>query len=300
MFIFLLPGYLNRPADKPRFWYLLLLGLLIVYNISGGLLPNPKYDIPLYVQNIIAYGTGFLMASYFPLFFYKAFNLKLLRFHAFYGVPIFLLAPYLLFFVVSYSINKDLTFAVKYGIIVPFFYSFILLWAIFRAIRVNFNRKKRTTRFHIEQVAAYSAVVPWAATTVISYFGFGQLIEVLLTNSGFLAVTVIFICKFIQEDRNAIAELEDVVRNGITPELFTENCAKYQFTAREIEVVKLLHHGHPTSEIAYCLHIAERTVTTHIHNMMSKTNTHSRLELLRALERGKLIQQVLPINLNQS
>lgn len=97
MLIFLLAGYLTRLRDKQRKLYLILLSLLILYNIKGGLLPDPNYPIPIYVQNIIAYGTGFLMASYFPFYFYKAFNLRSLRLHALYGVPLFLMLPYFCF-----------------------------------------------------------------------------------------------------------------------------------------------------------------------------------------------------------
>ncbi len=285
MFIFLLPGYLNRPDDKHRFWYLILLFLLILYNVSGGLLPDPDYPIPIFMQNIIAYGSGFLMASYFPFYFYKAFNLTLLRFHALYGVPLFLLLPYFLFFVISYSIHEDLKFAVHYGTIVPFFYSIVLLWAILRAIRVAY-RQNREKNFYIEEIAVYAAVVPWASMTVIAYFNFSQLTEALLTNLGFLAVTGMFIFKSVREDRHAIITLRNISTNGIRPELFQENCLRFQFTIRETEVIKLLHEGYHTGEIASRLHIAERTVTTHIQNMMSKTNTHSRLELLRKLEYG--------------
>lgn len=114
--------YLNQPEDKPRFWYLLLLGLLIVYNVSGGFFPDSKITfISIRAQNIIAYGSGFLMASYFPFYFYMAFELKRLRFHAIYGVPLFLLLPYVVFFIISYSLNDNIDFAVKYGIIIPFF-----------------------------------------------------------------------------------------------------------------------------------------------------------------------------------
>ncbi|WP_316777975.1 helix-turn-helix transcriptional regulator [Pedobacter antarcticus] len=285
MFIFLLPGYLNWPDDKPRFWYLILLLLLILYNVTGGLLPDPQFPIPIFIQNIIAYGSGFLMASYFPFYFYKAFNLKLLRFHALYGVPLFLLVPYLLFFVISYSINNDLNFTVKYGIIVPFFYSFVLLWSIFRAINEAYKENRRKS-YYIEEIAVYCAVFPWASMTVIAYFSFSQLTEALLTNLGFLAITAMFICKFILQDRNEINKLRNISINGVRPELFRENCARFQLTSREKEVIILLHEGYHTGEIASKLNIAERTVTTHIQNMMSKTNTHSRLELLRKLESG--------------
>lgn len=285
MFIFLLPGYLNRPEDKPRFWYLILLGLLILYNVTGGLLPDPGYAIPLHIQNIIAYGAGFLIASYFPFYFYKAFDLKLLRFHALYGVPLFLLLPFVFFFVISYSVHQNLSFTIHYGIIVPFFYSIVLLWAILRAIRAAY-KKNREKSYFLEEIAVYLAVAPWASLTVIAYFGFSQLTEALSTNLGFLAVTAMYIYKSIRQDRGAIRKLQDITNNGIRPEIFEENCTRFQFTSREIEVVSLLHEGYHTGEIANRLHIAERTVTTHIQNMMSKTSTHSRLELLRKLEYG--------------
>jgi hypothetical protein len=112
MFIFLLTAVINRPAAKQRALFLVLLGLLIIYNILGGLLPNPKYETPVYLQNIIAYGSAFLMASYVPVYFYKAFKLELLRFHAHYGVVLFFLLPYVIFFVISYSVHKNLEYAI--------------------------------------------------------------------------------------------------------------------------------------------------------------------------------------------
>jgi DNA-binding CsgD family transcriptional regulator len=285
MLIFLLPGYLSRPDDNARGWYLVLLALLITYNVTGGLLPNSDYPIPIYVQNIIAYGSGFLMASYFPFYFYKAFNLKLLRFHAIYGVPIFLLLPYLLFFVISYSFHQNLSLSIKYGIIIPFFYSIVLLWAILRAIRVAY-RNRRSKYFYMEEIFVYLAVAPWASMTVIAYFKFSQLTEALSTNLGFLAVTGMLILKSVRQDRNALNKLKEITVKGIRPEQFEENCIHFKFTAREIQVISLLHKNLSTAEIANRLHIAERTVTTHIQNMMVKTDTHSRLELLRKLEYG--------------
>ena len=121
MFFYQFIYYLSRPQDESRLWYLILLFLLIVYNITGGLFPDPKINIPIITQNIIAYGSGFLVASYFPYYFYRGFKLKQLRFHALYGVPLFLIAPYLIFFVIVYSVNGNLDFAIRYGIIVPFF-----------------------------------------------------------------------------------------------------------------------------------------------------------------------------------
>src|ERR1700754_4581643 len=79
MFCFQFIYYLFRPQDKPRKWNLILLALMLFYNITGGLFPDPKItSISVSVQLMIAYGCGFLMASYFPFYFYKAFDLLIL------------------------------------------------------------------------------------------------------------------------------------------------------------------------------------------------------------------------------
>lgn len=278
--------YLNRPEDKARFWYLILLILLLNYNITGGLFPDPEIKVlSLQLQNIIAYGSGFLMASYFPFYYYKAFDLRLLRFHAIYGVPLFLLFPYLAFFVISYSFTNNLDLAIKYGIIIPFFYSFVVLRAILLAIQAAY-RQNQDKALYIEKIAVYCAVVPWACMSIIAYFQFGQLIEVLFTNIGFLVITAMFIFNSVRRNRNDYSKLKEIVTNGVRPELFDQNCIRFQLTIRETEVIKLLREGYNTGEIAGRLHIAERTVSTHIQNMMSKTNTHSRFELLRKVEYG--------------
>src|SRR5690606_36464184 len=99
-----------------------------IYNITGGLFPDHNINIPIANQNSIAYGSGFLMASYIPYYFYKAFGLDTLRFHAIYGVLLFFILPFLIFFVVVYSINNNLDYAFKNGVIIPFFYAFVILW----------------------------------------------------------------------------------------------------------------------------------------------------------------------------
>jgi DNA-binding NarL/FixJ family response regulator len=48
---------------------------------------------------------------------------------------------------------------------------------------------------------------------------------------------------------------------------------KYQFTDREIDILKLIGQNHSTSEIAAILFISENTVNTHRKNICNKLNT---------------------------
>jgi DNA-binding CsgD family transcriptional regulator len=54
----------------------------------------------------------------------------------------------------------------------------------------------------------------------------------------------------------------------------------FQLTPREIDVLRLLASGQSTQEIADQLRISPRTVTTHINNMLSKTNVDTRAALV--------------------
>ena len=58
-------------------------------------------------------------------------------------------------------------------------------------------------------------------------------------------------------------------------------------TSREIEILRLIVHGHTNQQVAKTLNISVRTVETHRANLMDKLNLHSRVELVRyAAEHG--------------
>ncbi|WP_276347956.1 helix-turn-helix transcriptional regulator [Daejeonella sp. JGW-45] len=283
MFFYQLIYYLSRPQDESRKWYLILLFLLIIYNITGGLFPDPKLNIPIITQNIIAYGSGFFAAAYFPYYFYKGFNLKRLRFHALYGVPLFLIAPYIIFFVIAYSINGNLDWAIKYGIIIPFFYSFILLWAILRAIKLKYTEDRGKINF-LEMTAVYCALLPWATLTIFAYFRVGQLAEVIMTNGGFVIITVIFITRSIKKAREEYEQFLELSSSVTQPYVFDKNVQLYQLTNREVEIIQFIRQGLKYKEIANKLFISERTVSTHVQNAFEKTKSSNKVELLHKLD----------------
>ena len=282
LFCFQFFYFLQRPQAKGRKWYLLLLGLLILYNICGGLFPDGNIALSIRLQNILAYGTGFAMGAYFPFYFYKAFDLKELRFHALYGIYLFLILPFLVFFVTVYAINRDLTFAIQYGIIVPFFYSIILLVAIVKAIRRKY--KSNPDDYHFwEMTAVYCAVLPWASLTVIAYFNIGQFWEALFTNGGFVVITVLFIKRYLELSRKEYDLITTLGNYSVDEDLFSINCRHFELSNREIEIAELLRLGKKYKAIADALFISEKTVSAHIQNIYGKTGVNNRSALIHKL-----------------
>jgi len=286
-FTFQLWYYYVSPQDKARFYYLILLGLLINYNLTGGLFPDPVFNwISTRSQNIIAYGSGFLMAAFFPFYFYKVFELRTLRFQAFYGVSFCLLLPYFIFFGIFYGTTGNLENAVKYGMIIPFFYSLYLYGAITSAINKKFIADSILGNPHnlIEIRGVYLAVSPWVCMTVFSFFKVTQWIEVLFTNTGFVVLTGLFMLRSSRQERKDRERLIVLEAEGKKQGLdFERSCAAYGLTTRERQVAKLLCRGLTYRDIADSLFISVRTVDVHVRNIFSKTEVNKKMDLQQQL-----------------
>ncbi len=139
IFFFQFIYYLSRPQDKKRLLYLILLLLLLYYNIGANLLPDPHIPLPVILQNIIAYSSGFMMAAYIPYYFYKAYNLKGLRFQARYGIFLFLILPFVVFFVIGYTLDGNLDKARDRGLFIPMLYGGYFVYVIFKEVFKQFK-----------------------------------------------------------------------------------------------------------------------------------------------------------------
>jgi DNA-binding CsgD family transcriptional regulator len=283
MFIWQSARYFYRLNDPHRGWYVLLIGLLLLYNTISGLLPDPQINIPLAAQHMIDFGAAFFMSAYFPFYFYKEFDLKPLRWHALFGVPLFLIGPYLIFFVMLYHLNGNLQMNFHYGVIIPFIYSLTLLWAILRTIGQHY-KQNRDHNSYIEEMTVYCAVFPWAAMPVLAWLHAGQLIETLCTNSGFLFITVLFFFKSAKRARLEFMQENEIGRGALHIELFRANCLHYGLTKTEILLVQWLYRGMSNKEIADTMFISEETVKKHVQNTFRKTGVRNRSELIHKLQ----------------
>lgn len=269
MFSYQLIYYFSRPDDQTRLWYLILLALLILYNMSGG--------------------AGFVIAAYFPFYFYKCFKLKKLKQHALYLAPVLLVFPFFICLLIVYPMLEDLHLALKYGMLIPFLYAPVLLFAIGRAITDKLKKKKNTSHADrkLEMLAVYLAVVPWALLPVFAYVDVAPWIEVLVTNLGFVGITILFMVRAALSSREEYEQLRAMLASDAQQRTdFLINCLKYLLTKRETEIALLLCQGLTYKEIAGLLFRSEHTIETHVHNIFMKTGVKRKMELLPILGFG--------------
>lgn len=280
-FVSQLVFYLLNPTDQTRKYYLILLGLLIIYNIAGGLFPDPNLPISLNLQINLAYGSGFVMGAFFPYYFYKVFGLEDLRWDARIGIWIFLIAPFLLFFCLGLPLYGDLPTILWYGLAIPLIYAIYLVGKLFWSIRKKFKGYQHS----LDAILTYAATVPWVLLPVFSYVDASQFVEVMCTNGGFIIITFLFIRKMIYESRKAFEKINgiDEKKQVDHSKFFNEKCSELGLTKRETEVAEQVAMGLTSKQIAERLFISERTVNKHLQAIYKKSDSKNRVELTNLL-----------------
>jgi DNA-binding CsgD family transcriptional regulator len=281
LFFIQLFHYLNRPHDRQRLWYLLLLGLLIKFNVANGLFPDPAFPINIKLQIMIAYGFAYLMGAYFPFYFYKAYHLKSLRFYATWGVCLSLLLPYLIFDVILYALNGSLIPDRELGVIVPAIYGVIVLIAMLRAIMKKYKEGGHVLQYRCE-LLVWATVLPWELMSVFAFYPAPQWLRIGMGNLGWLTITLLQFGSAIKRNK-AEHQKYKAMTAEIDPEDFDFNCTKFGFSQREKEVQELRLKGFDRQAIADKLFISKNTVKNHITHIYEKTGARSQEELITLL-----------------
>lgn len=299
---YLLIYRLARPDDKNTFLNIILISLLIFYNLTGGLLPDSNLPGSYYLQTSIAYATGFITPCYFPYYVYHAFYLGKMKFHAYKGVFIFLVAPYFIFVFLFVS-SGNLETAKKL-LIIPTAYALSVIITLVKAVRHKYKGSFKTNSAKEEMAVSFLSLTPWVGLPVIDYFNLGQAVEATTTNTGFLLLLALQLKQHIamvKAEHNRLIEseekllgwnekLEEEVEKRTkemerlsTEERILAGCRQFQLTNRENEIATLIYRGSSYKQIAESLFIAERTVTKHVQNIFDKVKVSNKLELLNKL-----------------
>jgi DNA-binding CsgD family transcriptional regulator len=299
---YLLIYRLARPDDRVTLYNIILIIVLIIYNLTGGLLPDTNLPGSYTAQLSIAYFTGFLTPCYFPYYVYHAFGLEKMRFHAYRGVFIFLMLPYMLFvivFVTSGHIEKA-----KNLLILPAAYALWVIIALIQAVKYKYNNNLTDSGGWEEMTVTFLSLTPWVGLPIIDFFNWGQSVEAATTNTGFLLLLCLQLKQHVSKlrsERKRLTQSEEYLRTWnerlqqevdkrtkeierlTSEEKIQENSTKYGLTNREKEIVLRITRGKSYKQIAEELFIAERTVTKHVQNIFDKVNVSNKLELLNKL-----------------
>ena len=184
--------------------------------------------------------------------------------------------------------------AVLFGlIIVAFFYDFLpmaqnlvvsFLCVTVVSSMIMVRRTKPTARIeHREKIERITAIVCLIVLPIASVFDFfPSMINLSMESKSNLGVTLPLLFIFLATGKL----LDDINRLSLfkpSNDISEQNLANYQFTVREIEVVKLLIKGFTYKQIGETLFISVPTVKTHVSNIYKKANVNNKIELMNLL-----------------
>lgn len=225
-----------------------------------------------------------------------------MKFHAYKGVFIFLMLPYLIF-VLVFVLTEKLETA-KNLLIIPVLYALWVIITLVKAVRYKYNYDFSSGAAREEIAVTFLSLTPWVALPVIDYYNAGQAVEAATTNTGFLLLLSLQLKQHItklKSERKRLVESEENLKNWneklkeevekrakeieqmTTEERIKGNCEKYGLTAREKEIAVFICRGQSYKQIAENLYISERTATKHSQNIFDKVEVSNKLELLNRL-----------------
>lgn len=191
--------YLERPSAQNRLWFLILLVLFVLYNITSGLFPDPKIPINQTFQIICAYTFAIANSWYFAYYLYKVYSLERLRRFAIF-LPIYaVVVPFLVAFVIPYLITGDLVLSRRLFVVIPALYAIFFFYHVTMAFKEKFV-DEAVDIYNL--LSVYLAVFCWISLPFIVFFaGDVQVLEHSVTNLGFLIMSISYVRTIVKKSK---------------------------------------------------------------------------------------------------
>ncbi len=274
---------LSRPKDKTRIRFFMLTLFFIFYNLASGLLPDDLYPIPILAQNILAYGTGIGLASYYFYYLVKELNIRKDKFFNPKTLLISLAGSFMVGFVLIYLLTQNANLSKLVFIIFPVS---IALYYCMRTVQFILNktndRKDHDNHHRFLRISSYLGIIFMATMPIVVAFGDYQSLNLGLVNITFVLSAIAFVKGLIYQSRmeyNALMEIGYYAKQKPSKEEVVEAIAD-SLTHKETEVARLMLKDLTYREISKQLFIAERTASKHASNIFKKTECRSKKEFI--------------------
>lgn len=204
-------SYLSRPHEKKRLWHLLLIGMLVLYNLTENLIRMPDPHIPLSTiwQGVISESTGYFVTAYIPFYAFKTMDFRenRFRFHARFGF-LFVLVPAVFFFFFYYPITGNLLLTRRYVYILPATYAVTALFATGRNIYIEF-REDGNKHVLKERLYIFTAIFFWCTCPLVGAFGGApKWVVGVFSNLNFLLLNFLYMRRLVRISKTEYRELQ--------------------------------------------------------------------------------------------
>lgn len=293
---FQIPNYVSRKEDKSRLRFLILIVAFIFYNICSGFLPDKHIPVHILIQNIFAFGSGILLASYY--FYYLVQELNISQEKLFNTKILFLslLLSFILGYILTYEVTGSAGLSKRNFIVFP-----ILISIYFCITTLKFLTQKRRkqkleeTPFKFMIYSGYVGIIFMASMPIVVFFGDYQTINNGLVNVSFILTYFAYIKYYLFQSKIEYEMLKKVGFQDTNKKIIEERkilieeaneseksiLLKNGLTSREFDIAYLMLQNLTHEEIATETYITPKTVSKHASNIYKKTNSLNKKDFIR-------------------
>lgn len=311
---FQVPNYLSRRQDKSRLRFLILTTAFIFYNLCSGLFPDSRIPIHILLQNIFAFGSGILLATYY--FYYLVQELNISQEKLFNTKVLFwsLVLSFIVGFILTYMLTGSIRISKRNFIVLP-----ILISVYFCITTVKFLTKKgrkqtlEETPFKLMIYSGYIGIIFMATMPVVVFFGDYQTINNGLVNISFVITFYAYIKYYLFQSKVEYNLLQKAGLFGLkevkkdSKSVDGEKLNDFQssllqksgLTSRELDIAYLILKNMTYDEIALETYITSKTVSKHASNIYRKTKSDNKKDFIRKFseKKSKKTKQIKSVDL---
>ena len=266
--------------------FLILGGLFILYNFTGGLLPIDNFPGPFILQYIITYGVAIAMCVYVVRYLYNEYDISVLKFRlTVSNIAYYVIGCFLLLFLVPYYVTDSIDLGRIYFSLPVSAICLYICWAFFKKISNPSNPNTFILRRNRLSLISITCIAVLPILTVIGDY---QWLTFTVINISFFAITAMEIDRYLYllEHKSKLVEVLEFYKDNkeqfLKPKFFNKG-----LTRREIEIAMSVLGDRSYKEIGDDLFIAESTVSKHASNIFKKMNVKSRSEFLKRFKSKK-------------
>jgi DNA-binding CsgD family transcriptional regulator len=259
--------------------YIILGCLFVLYNLTGGFLPDHSFLKPLILQYIITYGVAIALCVYLIYYLYKDYDIIFLkRYFSIKNIGITLIVGFIILFLIPYLITGSLDSARILFTLPTSVLGFIFLGLFYRRISEIKNQNSFFSKRKKLSTTSIGCIVLLPILTVIGDY---QWLTFTVMNLAFYTITALEIYRYIYLIKNQGKLYKVLNFNEESDQNLVKNKIIFQnLTRREFEIALFILSKSSYKKIAKQLFIAENTVSKHASNIFRKTGTNNRKEFL--------------------
>lgn len=264
---------ISRPYSKANWRFLLLVLLFINYSICSGFLPDENISfISLFVQNILAYGSGIFLAVYYYYFLVKEIEIEQRNFFNVKFLLLSLIISFGVLYITTYILYQDFNLARSIFIVASVIIALYFCFNTIRGIKKLSLSSSVKSSYKCLNFAGKLGITFMATMPIVAAIGDYQLINIGLVNISFLLIVVAYYTLVILQAKN-----ERVLKNDFK---VSQSLEYFNLTPRELEVAGFILKGVSFLEIAEKMFISKNTVSKHASNIYKKVECSNKEEFL--------------------